>query len=448
MATYASAMQRIWPWIAILALLLGLGECAEARVLYTTARALDYTGDGGQLTGDIVYTGGGAAAVLSRPEGFSGLRMMFYRFGLDGAILAEKLYSSSEINFYTPDLCWDGANYGVVASTLTQAVFMILSPAGELLRGPQAIPGIPNGGRTAAFRIYWTGNAYAVFGLWLEKSNPYQDITSGNFYTHLHFWLLDGAGQALVHKEIRMLAPITYPGVEGFEKVYYDVAPTAAGYFLAYYSESETGPPLSTYYVLLDAAGNTVRAEQHAFVNTTAMGAVVAGNGRTVALTALKQVVLEGNHQYLRCFDIAGNPRAPETEYGSVLGFGPSIMWEGDKFLTAYCSGDPYTGAFSLRLNAFDEMGSPLCAEYSLDNGQGGTYAGTMGLGIDLQLCGDGHCVFAKAQTSNYIVNSPLLLVLSGDGMVNHEDVLDMATHWQAPFDAFDLMRLMNCVHR
>jgi hypothetical protein len=156
---------------------------------------------------------------------------------------------------YEPAVSWDGETCGIAVSAFTQALFLRLSLAGELLTGPVQLPGLPSGddaGRTAAFKVLWTGQAYAVFGLWLEREFPAQDLTAGAFYTHLFYWLVDKQGKILAQAALRTLAPTSYPSGEGAEKNYFDVVWTGQSFWVAYYGESQSGPPLSVYYRLFD----------------------------------------------------------------------------------------------------------------------------------------------------------------------------------------------------
>lgn len=411
-----------WFIVSVLLCLFPLVATAHGGMTVCASQKLPFGGDGQQLIGDLVYAGGGAAAVYERPDG-TALRLMFYRFGPNAQTLVERQHASALYNFYTPALCWDGQDFAVVSPTLTQAVFLTLSPAGDILLGPVQLPGLPSGadvGRTAAFRVLWTGTTYAVFGLWLEKQYPLQDLTRGNFYTHLHYWQLNDAGQTLNHQVLGHLAPMTYPGSEGAEKNYYDVVWTGQKFFLVYYAESQTGPPFSIYYKLYDLTGQLLVDEKRAFANQTAQGPKLAWNGRTIGLTGLKVISLPspdaGNYMYLRCFDPNGVPLAVETAYGQKLGFGPTIFWADSKFVTVYCTMyNMMNLGYSLLLNAFDEVGQKIGAETVLSTPQGGALSGTMALGVDLHIVGGDNLFFCKSQTSDawMLSSNPLLLVFS-----------------------------------
>jgi hypothetical protein len=313
-------------------------------------------------------------------------------------------------------------------SAFTQAFFVRLSAAGDVLVGPVQLPGLPSGadaGRTAAFKVLWTGQAYAVFGLWLERENPLQDLTAGNFYTHLRYWLVDRQGQILAQTELRRLAPTTYPSGEGAEKNYYDAAWTGAAFFVAYYGESQSGPPLSVYYRMFDLAGGSVRAESPLFAAQVAQGPKVAWSGQVVAVTALKTISVPdpnaGNYMYLRCFTADGTARGPESAYGQRLGFGPTVSWVGDRFLTAYCvMYDMASLGYTLMFNAFDQAGQPIGTEQPIRNSLGAVVLGRMALGVDLQLVGQGNLVYAKAQNSDAyaIKTTPLWFTLNNDRVV------------------------------
>lgn len=418
---------------------LGEGDAAEARLVYQASQNLPFSGgDPSQFMGDFAFAGTSVGAIYSRPAGAS-LNLMFYRFGPNAETLAERQYGPAGTNFYEPSICWDGKNFAVVAATYTQSMFMLLSPAGEIVQGPLQLPGLGTGadvGRTAAFEVLWTGQGYAVFGLWLEKQFPLQDLTAGNFYTHLHYWLLSPAGQVVTHRELRLLAPMAYPGIAAAEKLYYDVAWTGQRFFLAYHSESEAGPPFSVYYRLFDLEGNAVRAEAPVFANQVAQGAKLAWNGRTVGVTALKAISMPspaaGNYMYVRCFDAEGNPQAVETEYGQRLGFGPTIFWAEDVLMTAYVvMYDMGSLTYALMLNSFSETGQKLGNEYPLANSKGAVLPGRMSLGVDLQFTPGGTVIYGKAQTSDAwgLSLTPFVFTLRNDAL---KPVLQIARNGDA----------------
>lgn len=437
----------------IFILIVGISSWSSARVTFRAMQDLPISGSGNMMVGDMVFTGDGAAVVYSRPQG-TALRMMFYRINQNAQTVVSKEHSLEPLSYYTPSICWDGQNFGVVASVFTQAVFLKLNAAGDIVLGPITLPGLPTGdevGRTAAFKIIWTGNDYAIFGLWLEKQYPLQDLTQGNFYTHLNYWLIDGAGQQITHRHLGNLAPMTYPGIEGSEKIYYDVVWTGERFFLAYYSESQTGPPLSSYYKIFDIGGNLIAGERPVFAAQVAQGPRLAWNGRTIGLTALKTISMPspgaGNYMYVRFFDALGNPRAPETEYGALLGFGPTLFWADDRFITAYCIIYDWNNlGYALMFNEFDEFGRRLRQEYPLSDALGRTLLGRMVLGYDLQFVGGGNVFYGKGQNSDAwgITQNPLVFTLTGDATITRGgQIFDVARHWNAPYGRADLLNVL-----
>jgi len=397
---------------------------ANAAPIYRASSTLAFNGGPGQLAADLAWTGNGAVAVYAKPVGTT-TSLAFYRMGPDAQVLAEKIHSLAPWPCYEPSIAWDGEACGVAVSGFTQAFFLRLSAAGDLLTGPLPLSGLPSGaaaGRTAAFKVLWTGQAYAVFGLWLERESPFQDLTAGYFYTHLLYWLVDRQGQVLVHKELRMLAPTSYPSGEGAEKNYYDVAWTGQSYCVAYYGESQSGPPLSVYYRLFDSNGAAIGQENPLFAAQVAQGPKLAWNGRVLAATALKTVSMPnpqaGNYMYLRCYAADGTPRGVETAYGQKLGYGPIVTWTGEHFLTAYCvMYDMAKLGYSLMFNSFDDSGRLIGVEQPLRNSQGAVIVGRMAMGIDLQLVGERNVLYGKSQNSDAfaIQTTPLWFTLNND---------------------------------
>lgn len=408
-------------WVLAVCLAGGAGTAAP---VFRSAFNVPFTGGPGQLVGDITAGPGGAAAIYAKPVGTES-HLAFYRFGPDAQLLVERVHSLMPWPCYEPALAFDGESYGVAVSAFTQAFFLRLSPAGDVVLAPVQLPGLPSGaeaGRTAAFKVIWTGEAYAVFGLWLEREYPWQELTQGYFYTHLRYWLLDRQGQVLAQQELRRLAPMVYPGVEGAERNYYDVAWTGAAFFVAYYGESQTGPPLSVYYRMFDLAGAAVRDESPLFAAQVAQGPRVAWNGRVVAATALKAISMPspeaGNYMYVRIFGAEGVPRANESEYGQKLGYGPTVSWAGDRFLTVYCvMYDLGTLGYTLMFTGYDEAGAQLGPEAPLRNSLGQLVTGKMALGVDVQLVGTGNVIYAKAQNADAwgIKINPLWFTLHSD---------------------------------
>lgn len=384
----------------------------QAAVHVRGTRILEPTASGGtQLIGEIVRIPGGAAEVISVPAG-TRLLMHFYRYDTRMNVVAQKEYSLDALSFYGPSLAWDGERFAVVASTLTRTTFLIIDPEGNIISGPMELPDIPHEGRTAAFKVIWTGTHYAVFGLWLEKEFPFQDIVYGNFYTHLHYWLLDRDGNRILHKELAMLAPMSYPGIEGAEKTYYDVVWTGRSIFLTYYSESANGPPLSAYYKIFDIEGNLVADERSLWATQTTQGARLAWNGRTIAATGVKSITVPnpnaGNYMYLRCFHPDGTPIGNEVEYGQKLGFGPTVFAAEDCFVTAYVIlYDPNTQGYALMFTEFDADGNRLSNSYPAQTLDGTVLLGRMTLGFDLQFTSGTDLIYGMAQAADaYLITS------------------------------------------
>ncbi len=347
-----------------LAVSLAVSGTGHAEITLRGSLVLPETGGAHELVGDLTPAGEGAVAVFSAPgAGFLTLRLL--RLGPNAEVLATRNHSIEPLSFYGPSLAWNGQHVAVVAATFTQSAFCLLSADGEMLRPPTQLPGLPSGagaGRTAAFRVLWLGDSFAVFGLWLERQFPLQELIAGNFYTHLRYWRLSADGEPLLQRELLRLAPITYPGTEGAEKNYYDVVWTGAHFFLVYYAESRTGPPLSVYYRLFDRDGVEVRPEAPLFAHQVAQGPQLAWNRGTIGATAQKTVIMPhpdaGNYMYFRCFAPNGTPVADEVAYGQRLGFGPTVFWTGDRFVTAYCMmHDFLTLGYGLYLNPFSAAG-------------------------------------------------------------------------------------------
>ncbi|MBX3747127.1 MAG: hypothetical protein KF833_17610 [Verrucomicrobiae bacterium] len=404
--------------------LFGGTAVGSAAPTWRASQTLSFSGGPGALSGDLVATGNGAAAVYARQVG-GAMHLGFFRLGPDAQTLIDQVYDLSPWPCYQPAVAFDGAGFGVAVSGFTQAFFLRLSATGDVLAGPVQLPGLPSGaeaGRTAGFRVFWTGHRFAVFGLWLEREFPWQELGQGHFHTHLRYWLVDPTGAVEVQRTLRRLAPMTYPGVEGAERDYYDVAPLPDGFFVASYSESAAGPPLSVYYRRFDLAGNPTREEQPLFAAQTAQGPRLAWNGATVAATAVRIVSLPhpeaGNHLYRRCFAPDGTPRGPEVAYGSRLGFGPVVFWTGMRFMTAFCVLHDWDRlGYALILEPFDDTGSSLGPEGPLRDAQGRAVLGRMAFGVDLKFVGSGNVLYAKAQTSDAfaIQISPLWFTLVND---------------------------------
>jgi hypothetical protein len=406
------------------ALLLSFGRTAAAMTAsYQATRLLPPESGGGfgVMEGDLVSVAGGAAAVHARPEG-GFFRIDFRRFGPDFALLVERPIGEAGQTYYEPTLCFDGANYAVAVSTLTQGQFMRVAPNGDAVLAPVALPGLPVGAswRTAAFRVLCTPQGYAVFGLALEPTFP----GSSTYYTHLVYWLLDAQGNAsvirdLLAQENLRLASLAYPGYEGREKEYFSVVRVGDGYFVAYSAECGSPAVFQTCYRTLDLAGHTLRAQAPATTISTA-GPHLATNGRVVGLATLRQNAFPGgNSLFARFFDPDGTPRGAEVEYDDPadfpLGFAPQIARYGDRFLAAWVYGDPIAGEHFLKLAVFDATGTMLLDRLTVTDPLN-IFRGDLNLGIELQLAGDARRLFGKGETyPDFIRIRPIVFAMQVD---------------------------------
>lgn len=392
-----SLLRRAGAGLAALLGMLALPAAGAAAPHFEWSATLPFTGGLGQTLGDLVAHDGGATAFYSVPDG-NGLRLFLYRFGADGTVLlAREVGAPGEIH-YEPGACWDGARYAVAASSFTRANFLLLSADGDAALPPLPLPGIPFGGRTAAFRVRCTPAGYAVFGLLLEP----EFVGSPFYYTRLHYWRIDGAGTVQVDRDLGiLLAPIAYPGLEGAEKEYYDVVWTGNGFLVAYSAECGVPASFQTCYRVLDVAGDTVRPEAPATTVPT-KGPHLAASGAGIGLATLRQNAFPGgNHLFARFFDADGTPRGPEQRYDDPVlaptGYAPAIVWASPRFLAAYVQADPFTLAYQVMLAPFDGAGTRL--DYGapvLDPGS--IVNDTVNLGIDLQLAAGGPALFGKGQ--------------------------------------------------
>ena len=377
--------------------LLAFASSGAADPRFEWSATLPFTGGPGQILGDLVAHDGGVSGLYSRPDG-SGLRLFLYRFAADGSLLDERDVGAPGEIYYEPGACWDGARYAVAASSFTRGSFLLLSAAGDTLLPTTPLPSIPFGGRTAAFRVRCTPAGIAVFGLLLEPEFP----GSPFYYTSLHYWLLDANGAVQVDRDLGiLLAPIAYPGLEGAEKEYYDVAWTGAGYLVAYSAECGVPASFQTCYRVVDVDGDTVRAEAPATTVPT-KGPHLAANGDTIGLTTLRQNAFPGgNNLFARFFDPDGTPRGPEQRYDDPAlvptGYAPAIVWAPPRFLAAYVQADPFTLAYQVMLAPFDGAGvrrgygAPVADPLAVVND-------TINLGVDLQLAAQGGLLFGKGQ--------------------------------------------------
>jgi len=404
------------------ALLLGASAVHAQPFELLRATALAFTGSIAQIEGDIAADATGATAVYSRPDG-AALRLEFVRLDRSGAIVLERTLAAAGTSVFQPSLCWDGQHYAIAASTFTQSTFLVVDAAGDTVLGPLALPGLPpgSGGRTAAFRVRCTPAGYAVFGLLAERENPVSEY----YYATLHYWLVTPAGAIAADRDVRLVQPLHYPasggGSLGFERTYFDAVWTGASFFVAYGSESLSGPPLSVYYETIDLAGDVLRAEAAAFETTVAIGPVLATNGAQVALVALRSVALGGNFVYLRFFGADGAPVATEDLISPLQGplgtpptpYGPTVSWDGNEFVAVYAESAFPELANQLVFQHYTAGGSLTQPPYLLRNEAGAIVRDpTQAIGIDLQMVGSGGRLLGKTQASDFITNAPVLFAL------------------------------------
>ena len=379
----------------LIALLLAAPALAEPR--FEWSATLPFTGGLGQTHGELVAHDGGVTALHSRPD-LGDLRLFLSRWTANGTqVVARVVTGAGEIH-YEPSLCWDGARYAVATSSYTHGSFLLLGPTGDVLLPPVEPPSIPFGGRTAAFRVRCTPNGYAVFALLLEPEFP----GSAYYYTRLHYWLLDATGAASVDRDLGiLLAPISYPGFEGQEKEYYDVAWTGAGFLVSYAAECGSPASFQACYRVIDLAGDTVRAEAPA-TSVPTQGPHLATNGAVVGVATLRVNAFPGgNTLFARFFDLDGTPRGPEQRYDepalAPLGFAPTIVRYQTGFLAAYVQASPISLAYDVMLAPFDAAGVrqgygvPVADPLGLD-------FDSINLGIDFQLAAQGSRIFGKGQ--------------------------------------------------
>lgn len=392
-----AALRRAGAVALLATLALAAGPAlAQARYLWSTT--LPFTGGGGQTHGDLLAHDGGATALYARPD-LGGLRLFLYRWAADGSpLVAREVGDPAEI-YYEPALCADGGRFAVAASSYTRGNFLVLDGAGNTVLPTTPLPGIPFGGRTAAFRVLCTPLGYAVFGLLLEPEyppNPYR------YYTRLHYWLLDATGNAAVDRDLGiLLAPIAYPGFEGAEKEYYDVAWTGAGFFVAYAAECGSPPSFQACYRVIDTAGDTVRAEAPVTTVPT-QGPHVAVDADGVGVATLRENPFpSGNTLFARFFTLDGTPRAPEQRYDDPArppgAYAPAIVRTQSGFLAACVQSDPFTLAYQVMLAPFSPLGVRLGYGAPVEDPQG-LVLDTISLGIDFELASQGSLLFGKGQ--------------------------------------------------
>jgi hypothetical protein len=370
---------------------------ASAQVDFEWSATLPFTGGEGLTHGDLVAHDDGVTALHSRPAA-SALPLWFSRWTADGVLVTQHEPALPTGIYYEPSLCWDGVRYAAAASSYTSAAFFTLDAAGDPILAPTPLPSIPFGGRTAAPRVRCTPLGYAVFALLLEptyEGSPY-------FYTRLHYWLVAAAGHASIDRDLGiLLAPISYPGFEGLEKEYYDVAWTGAGFLVAYAAECGAPASFQACYRVLDAAGDTTRAEAPLTTLPT-QGPHLATDGAVVAAASLRQNAFPGgNTLYARFFAADGTPLGAEQQYDDPglfpTGYAPQMVRAGPRFLAAYVYPDPFTLAYRVMLAPFTLAGARLGYGAAVGDPLG-LVEDTVSLGVDFQLAAQGTLLYGKGQ--------------------------------------------------
>ena len=314
-------------------------------------------------------------------------------------------------------MCWDGANYAIASSTITQAEFMKVDEAGDPVVPPTGLPGIPFGGRTAAFRIRCTAAGYSIFGLVLTPSVPGSSL----YYTGVHLWTLSAAGVVQGHVDLNLqLAPISYVGTAGVgtEKEYYDVAIAGNRILVAYSAECGSPAVFQTCYSVFDTAGNLTRAEAPA-TTITSTGPHLATDGTTIGLATLRQEQMPplggGNKLYVRFFDADGSPLAVEQRYDAAgdfpFGYAPTIFLHQGHFFPAYVYPNPFTLDYLIKYAEYDGSGGLVAATTTVGDPHDYVHGATINLGIDLQLVSAGTHLLGKAQ-DGVVTITPMLFLL------------------------------------
>lgn len=380
----------------VLAVALAAGSAA-AQPRFEWSYTLPFTGGNGLTHGDLVAHDGGVTALHSRPD-LGALALHFERFAADGTQQVSREVGAADGIHYEPSACWDGARYVVVSSTYTRGQVQMLDAAGGTILAETPLPGIPFGWRAAAFRVRCTPFGYAVFGLLMEPTYP----GSAYHYTYLHYWLLDGAGAAVTQRDLGIVvAPVTYPGFEGLEKEYYDVAWTGAGFLLAYAAECGSPATFRACYRVVDLAGDTVRPETPLTTVPTQGPHLAVRDGVVGAATLRQNPFPGGNHLFARFFEADGTPRGAEQRYDdparAPLGYAPAMVATRTGFLAAYVQADPYTLSYDVMLAPFDAGGARI-ADATPVSDPGDVLFDSVNLGVDFQLAAYGPQLYGKGQ--------------------------------------------------
>ncbi len=403
-------------WIVSMLVVLGAAS-VHAQLQHLGAAKLPFSAGPGTL-GDLAFGGDEFAALYAPLDG----SLRLYRFSLAGTTRLDRTIGQPASFYYEPALCWDGSGYAIASSTITQAEFMKVDEAGDPLIAPFGLPGIPFGGRTAAFRIRCVAGGYAVFGLVLTPSAPGSSV----YFTGLHTWKLNGAGAVVDHFDLGLqLAPISYVGTAGVgtEKEYYDVAVAGDRMFFAYSAECGSPATFQACISVFDADGVPVRGEGPATFPPT-QGAHLATDGVTVAVATLRQDLMPplgtGNQLYVRFFDTDGIPWIAAQRYDAAgdfpTGYAPAIFLHQGHFFPTYVYPDPLTLEYRLKVREFDASGNALAATATITDPNDYLNGATVNLGIDLQLVSAGTHLLGKAQ-DGVVTITPLLFLVPEPGL-------------------------------
>lgn len=393
-----------------------VATAASAQLEYLGAAKLPFSAGVGTL-GDMSF-GGDEFGVIYSPLDTT---LRLYRFSLAGRTLLDRTIGSPGSAYYEPSLCWDGSHYAIASSTITQAEFMKVDEAGDAVVPATGLPGIPFGGRTAAFRIRCTASGYSIFGLVLTPSAPGSSL----YYTAVHLWNLSAAGVVQGHVDLNLqLAPISYVGTAGVgtEKEYYDVAIAGDRIFVAYSAECGSPAVFQTCYSVFDLAGNPTRAEAPA-TTVTSKGPHLATDGTTVGLATLRQEQMPplggGNKLYVRFFDAEGEPLGVEQRYDAAgdfpTGYAPTIFLHRGHFFPAYVYPNPFTLDYLIKYAEYDAEGVLVAATATVADPHDYVHGATINLGIDLQFVSAGTHLLGKGQ-DGVVTITPMLFLLPEPG--------------------------------
>jgi len=345
-------------------------------------------------------------------------QLKFCKFKLDGTGFARDPVTFSGGPYWQPSICWDGTNFAIAYSTLVQAEFMVVSPEGNIIIGPIVLPGIqtPIKKRSTAFKVYWTGSGYGVFGLSGTEAGY------GFYDTYLYYWLIDISGNVIVPgKQICQVPPITVP--QASEMYIYDAVWNGSAFFLAYGNHDTPASP--TLYRMTDLYGNTVRNEAVAFPSIPAEMYRVAWSVTSFAIAG-RWTSSDGTRCAIvtRFFSQTGEPLGAETTITSMNLFPhpATVSWDGEKFVAAQAG--PYIPAgtnysTAVYITTFSAQGALIDNEYVLF-----VYpwdSGGASFGDNLKMVGCGKDLFfqgAWGGPSDVLSISPLVYWVTGDSSV------------------------------